>query len=38
MGKVKIAYRILVERPEKKRSPQDLEIDGRIILKRILKK
>jgi hypothetical protein len=38
MGEMRNAYNVLVGRPEEKNHLEDLGIDGRIILERILRK
>jgi hypothetical protein len=38
MGAKRIAYRVLVGKPEGKRSPGELDVGWRIILKQILEK
>jgi hypothetical protein len=38
MGEKRNAYRILVGKPERKRQLENLDVDGRIILRRILER
>jgi len=38
MGESRVVYRVLVERPEGENHLEDPCVDGRIILKRVLRK
>jgi hypothetical protein len=38
MGEIRNAYKILVGKPEERSDSEDLDVDGRIIFKRILGK